>query len=79
MDREDPFLKKYFLEHIAFWLVKTSKTDQRALWERLLEYFQHEDSDFAVQVALKLADWASDNQPFSNRRHPSNDAAYDAV
>jgi len=77
MDREDPFLKTYFLEHTAFWLVRTSKTDQRALWERLLEYFQHEDSDFAAQVALKLADWASDNQPFSNRRHPSNDPAYD--
>src|SRR5436305_666574 len=45
VDREQPFLKNYFLEHIAFWLVKTSKTDQRAPWERLLEYFRYEDSD----------------------------------
>jgi hypothetical protein len=76
MDREEPFLKNYFLEHTAFWLVKTSKTGQRALWERLLEYFRHEDGDFAAKVAFKLADWASDGQPFSSRRHPGDDPAY---
>ena len=76
VDREQPFLKNYFLEHIAFWLVKTSKTDQRAPWERLLEYFRYEDSDFAEQVAFKLAEWVSDDQPFSYRRHPGHDPAY---
>ena len=78
-DSENPqkfLLKNYFLEHVAFWLVKTSKTDQWALWKHPMEFFRHDDSDFAEQVACKLAEWASDGQPFSNRRHPCYDPTY---
>ena len=69
-------LKNYFLEHVAFWLVKSCNTDQWTLWKRLMQDFKVDDIGFAEQIACKLAEWASNNQPFSNRRHPSHDPTY---
>jgi hypothetical protein len=66
-------LQEYMVCHVAFWLLQATERDN---WSSRPGSRADHQGRFMLQVASKVAEWYSDSEPFSPRRHPSEYPPY---
>lgn len=66
-------LQEYMVCHVAFWFLKAAERDD---WSSRPGSRADHQGRFMLQVASKVAEWYSNSEPFSRRRHPSEYPPY---